>query len=173
MWRISAIRTVMRLCLSCCGTGETVITATDDQNHTAQCTVTVREPAAVEMGKEYTGSFKAKGESVYYRFVPQETKEYFVAATASEMLRVVILDDNGSSLDNVMYYNGKVRISEELEENEVYYIGVIADSALTGDYTLMISTASVSAGSRWRPCPTTRIIWRAFPTTTSIWRVWN
>lgn len=125
--------------LSCCGTGETVITATDDQNHTAQCTVTVREPAAVEQGKEYSGSFKAKGESVYYRFVPQETKEYFVAATASEMLRVVILDDNGNSLDNVMYYNGKVRISEELEENEVYYIGVIADSASTGDYTLMIS----------------------------------
>ena len=125
--------------LSCCGTGETVITATDDQNHTAQCTVTVREPAAVEMGKEYTGSFNAKGESVYYRFVPQETKEYFIAATASEMLRVKILDDYGGSLDNIMYYNGKVRISEELEENEVYYIGVIADSASTGDYTLTIS----------------------------------
>ena len=117
--------------------GTAVITVTSERGLTDSVTVTVTGLESIAAGDTKHVSITESGQSVTYRFVPQESREYVLYSSKSALLLSGALYDSNMTMLNSMR-DHSFSLRRFLVANETYYYTCSFDGNDTGAYDVTL-----------------------------------
>ena len=105
-----------------CGVGTAIITAAAEGGLSAACTVTAKDIETITVGETKTAEIES-GCSAYFRFVPEETREYLFYSTGDSDTYGYLFDEDMNLLetDDESGENSNFKIVSELEAGKTYF----------------------------------------------------
>ena len=94
------------------------------------------DPAVIEPGKAAAAHFEASESMCFFRFTPDRTEGYEFRANSKYADELMLLDQDGKTLDTAYAYSLAIR--QELEAGETYYLGVGRRNAAMNDFPVSL-----------------------------------